>query len=63
LTTPGRQLPPCGQSQLGLSADEAAVVIAARTKLGSFSSAEEMSTYAQLPPDRLDDVRDWMIFS
>lgn len=51
------------QSQLGLSADESAAVITARAKLGSFSSAEEVSTYAQLPPDRLDDIRDWMIFS
>jgi hypothetical protein len=51
------------QSQLGLSADESAAVLAARTKLGSFTSADEVSTYAQLPPARLDAVRDWMIFS
>jgi hypothetical protein len=51
------------QSQLGLSADETAAVLAARAKLGSFSSADEVSTYAQLPPDRLDAIRDWMIFS
>jgi hypothetical protein len=51
------------QSQLGLSADETAAVLAARAKLGSFTSADEVSTYAQLPPDRLDAIRDWMIFS
>jgi len=51
------------QSQLGLSADETAAVLAARAKLGSFTSADEVSAYAQLPPDRLDAVRDWMIFS
>jgi hypothetical protein len=32
-------------------------------KLGSFSSADEVSTYAQLSPDRLDAIRYWMIFS
>jgi hypothetical protein len=51
------------QSQLGLSADEPAAVLAARAKLGSFSSADEVSTYAQLSPDRLDAIRYWMIFS
>jgi DNA uptake protein ComE-like DNA-binding protein len=51
------------QSQLGLSADEAAAVLAARTKLGSFTSVDEVSTYAQLAPDRLDAISDWMIFS
>jgi hypothetical protein len=51
------------QSQLGLSADESAAVLAARTKLGRFTSADEVSTYAQLAPDRLDAIRDWMIFS
>ena len=50
------------QSQLGLSPDEAAAVLAARGKLGSFSSANEVTTYAELPPNRLDAVRDWMIF-
>ena len=51
------------QSGLGLSADEAAAVMAVRDKIGRFTSADEVTTYAQLPPDRLDDVRDWMIFS
>ena len=51
------------QSQLGLSPDEVTAVLAARAKLGSFTSADEVSTYAQLPPDRLDAIRDWMIFS
>jgi len=51
------------QSQLGLSAAEAAAVVAARSRLGSFSSANEVTTYASLAPDRLDDLGDWMIFS
>jgi hypothetical protein len=51
------------QSGLGLSAGEAAAVLAARDQIGRFTSADEVTTYAQLPPDRLDDVRDWMIFS
>ena len=51
------------QSSLGLSPGEAAAVLAARDKIGRFTSADEVTTYAQLPPDRLDDVRDWMIFS
>lgn len=51
------------QAQLGLSQAEAATVLAARAKLGSFSSADEVSTYAQLAPDRLDAIRDWIIFS
>jgi hypothetical protein len=50
------------QSQLGLSAGETAAVIAARAKLGRFSSAAEVSTYAPLRPDRLDGVSDLMIF-
>jgi hypothetical protein len=41
---------------------ETAAVIAARAKLGRFSSAAEVSTYAPLPPDRLDGVSDLMIF-
>ena len=50
-------------SQLGLSAAEAAAVVAARARLGSFSSANEVTTYASLAPDRLDALSDWMIFS
>jgi DNA uptake protein ComE-like DNA-binding protein len=50
------------QSQLGLSAAEATAVVAARAKIDRFTSPDEVTTYAQLPPDRLDDVRDWMIF-
>jgi DNA uptake protein ComE-like DNA-binding protein len=51
------------QSGLGLSPDEAAAVLAARAKIGRFTSPDEVTTYAELPPDRLDDIRDWMIFS
>ena len=51
------------QSGLGLSPGEAAAVVAARDKIGRFSSPDEVTTYAELPPDRLDNIRDWMIFS
>jgi hypothetical protein len=37
-------------------------VIAARDRLGSFASADELSAYAELPPDRVDHLRDWMLF-
>jgi hypothetical protein len=50
------------QSQLGLSAGETSAVLDARAKLGSFTSPDEVTAYAPLPPDRLDAVRDWMIF-
>jgi hypothetical protein len=49
-------------SSLGLLPQESAAVAAARTKLGRFASTEELSVYAQLPPDRLDEVRDLIWF-
>ena len=49
-------------SSLGLTPQEAAAVIAARDQLGRFTSAEELSAYAQLRPDRVDSLRDWMLF-
>jgi hypothetical protein len=50
-------------SCLGLSPQEAAAVVGARAKLGRFVSPAEVSQYAQLEPDRLDAIQDWMIFS
>jgi len=49
-------------SCLGLTPAESAAVIAARDQLGRFSSPEELSVYAQLPPDRVEALRDWMMF-
>jgi hypothetical protein len=50
-------------SGLGLTPIEARDVLAARDKLGRFVSAEELCEYTQLSPDRIDDLRDLMIFT
>jgi hypothetical protein len=50
-------------THLRLTAAEAAAVSAAREQLGRFTSAEELSAYAELPPARLDALRDLMLFS
>jgi hypothetical protein len=55
---PGDVLASC----LGLTPAESAAVIAARDQLGRFGSPEELSVYAQLPPDRVEALRDWMMF-
>jgi hypothetical protein len=55
---PGDVLVSC----LGLTPAESAAVIAARDQIGKFSSPEELSVYAQLPPGRVDALRDWMMF-
>ena len=49
-------------SGLGLTPIEARDVVAARDKLGRFVSAEELCEYTQLSPDRIDGLRDLMIF-
>jgi DNA uptake protein ComE-like DNA-binding protein len=49
-------------SRLGLAPAEVAAVTAARDQLGRFSSIDELSVYANLPPDRLDGLRDWLLF-
>lgn len=49
-------------SSLGLTAPEVTGVMAARQQLGGFSSAEELSAYAELSPDRVDDIRDLIWF-
>jgi DNA uptake protein ComE-like DNA-binding protein len=56
---PGQVLAAC----LGLTPAESAAVVAARDQLGRFSSPEELSVYAQLSPDRVEELRDWMMFS
>jgi hypothetical protein len=48
---------------LGLARDEVADVLAARGRLGRFSSADELCAYTQLSPDRVDELRDLMIFT
>jgi hypothetical protein len=50
-------------SGLGLTPDEVTDVIAARDKLGKFTSAEELCAYTDLSPDRVDELRDLMLFS
>jgi hypothetical protein len=35
----------------------------ARDKLGKFGSADELRDYAELPPGRIDELCDLMIFS
>jgi hypothetical protein len=50
-------------SGLGLTPIEARDVLAARDKLGRFVSAEEICEYTQLSPDRVDELRDLMIFT
>jgi hypothetical protein len=49
--------------QLGLSPAEVSDVLAARDKLGKFTSADELCAYTALTPDRVDELRDLMIFS
>jgi hypothetical protein len=50
------------RSSLGLTPEETAAVLTARELLGRFTSAEELSVYAMLPPDRLDALTDVMLF-
>jgi hypothetical protein len=38
-------------------------VLAARDKLGQFTSAAELSAYTRLSPGRVDELRDLMIFT
>jgi DNA uptake protein ComE-like DNA-binding protein len=51
------------ETQLGLTPGEATDVLAARDKLGKFSSADELCAYTELPPDRVDELRELMIFA
>ena len=49
-------------SSLGLTPGESAAIVATRDQLGRFSSPEELSAYTQLAPDRVETVREWMLF-
>jgi len=48
---------------LGLAPTEVTDVLAARDRLGRFSSADELCAYTQLSPDRVDEIRDLMLFT
>jgi hypothetical protein len=50
-------------AHLGLAPHEVSDVLAARDKLGRFTSADELCAYTELPPDRVDELRELMIFS
>jgi len=54
---------PCLRPSSGLTQQEVTNVIAARDKLGKFAGADELRAYAELPPGRVDELRDLMIFS
>lgn len=47
--------------QLGMTQPEIDALHAARQRLRRFSSAEELSAYAQLPAHRVDELRDFVI--
>jgi hypothetical protein len=49
-------------AQLGLSSAEVSDVLAARDKLGKFGSTDELCAYTSLPPDRVDQLSELMIF-
>ncbi len=55
-------VPAAALAALGLSAAEVSDVLAARDKLGTFASADELCAYTSLTPDRVDELRDFMIF-
>lgn len=55
-------MPAAALAALGLSAAEVSDVLAARDKLGTFASADELCAYTSLTPDRVDELRDFMIF-
>jgi hypothetical protein len=49
-------------SGLGLAPEEVAAVLEAREALGRFAGPDELSAYAELAPDRVDALRDWLLF-
>ena len=51
------------QESLGLTAAESAAIITVREQLGRFSGPEELTAYTELAPDRVDALRDWMLFA
>jgi hypothetical protein len=50
-------------AQLGLSPAEVSDVLTARERLARFTSADELCAYTELSPDRVDELRDLMIFT
>lgn len=48
---------------LGLTREEEADVLAARANLGRFTNADELCAYTRLSPERVDELREWMIFT
>lgn len=48
-------------AHLGLSQDQARVVIEVRDHIGRYSSANELSVLADLPPETLDAIRDRLV--
>ncbi len=48
---------------LGLTREEEADVLAARANLGRFTSADELCAYTRLSPERVDELRELMIFT
>jgi DNA uptake protein ComE-like DNA-binding protein len=51
------------QESLGLTAAESAAIISVREQLGRFSGPDELTAYTELTPDRIDTLRDWMLFA
>lgn len=49
-------------AQLSLTPAELTGVLAARDRLGRFGSADELCAYTDLSPDRVDELRDLMLF-
>lgn len=49
------------EAHLGLTPDETAALLSARDQLGAFTSLDELSAYAGLKPDRVDELRDRLI--
>jgi hypothetical protein len=56
---PGRVL----VTALGMTLSEVKDVTGAREQLGRCSSADELCAYTRLSPDRVDELRDLMIFT
>ena len=54
---------PALAAPLGLAPAEVTDVLAARDRLGRFASADELGAYTQLSPDRVDELRDLMLFT
>jgi hypothetical protein len=49
--------------ELELAPGEVTDVLAARDRLGRFTSADEVCAYTRLSPERIDELRDLMIFT